>query len=54
MGNDIVVGLGSVDRSAGKGLENGLVTGARDRVGLGVGDGVGRVVGDGVGESNGV
>ena len=51
MGNDIVVGLGSVDGSAGKGSENrsvkGLVSRARGSVGVGVGDGVGRVVGDG-------
>ena len=52
MGNDIVVGLGSVNGSAGKGSESesvrGLVTEARGSVGVGVGDGLGRVVGDGV------
>ena len=64
MGNDIVVGLGSVNGSAGKGSENGsvkgLVTGATDGVGVGVGveekvgcgvdDGVGGSVADGGGE----
>ena len=52
MGNDLVVGLGSVNGSAGEGSENGsvkgLVTGATGSFGVGVGDGVGRVDGDGV------